>query len=220
MKVTMKELFNASFEALDVCLYAATIEANGNKEVRFYIWLNDTQNEFIMQQEFYTYETLFEIIRFAPLSDDDQIQLLKHINRYERYWKQTSDGIWKTDDEMLAYKDEIENTDLGLIDEDDDEDNDDDENLYLSNQFAFPFLNGTLITANTGEDGITVNITQEDDEPKMGTFTDLENMLYGIAPIVQNNCGSNLEFHMFCGSLNDAFENNLGIEEIAEILMK
>lgn len=212
MKVTMKELFNASFEALDVCLYAATIVANGNKEVRFYIWLNDTQNEFIMQQEFYTYETLFSCIKFAPLSDDDQIQLLKHINRYERYWKQTSDGIWKTDDEMLAYKDEIENNDY-----------DGDNDLlvdYNNNQFAFPFLNGTLITANTGEDGITVNITQEDDEPKMGTFTDFENMLYGIAPIVQNNCGSNLEFHMFCGSLNDAFESNLDVEEIAEILLK
>lgn len=217
MKVTMKELFNASYEALDVCLYAATIVANGNKEVRFYIWLNDTQNEFIMQQEFYTYETLFEVIRFAPLSDDDQIQLLKHINRYERYWKQTSDGIWRTDDEMLAYKEEIENTDLGLITDDGDNDLLVD---YDNNQFAFPFLNGTLITANTGEDGITVNITQEDDEPKMGTFTDFENMLYGIAPIVQNNCGSNLEFHMFCGSLNDAFESNLDVEEIAEILLK
>lgn len=109
MKVTMKELFNASFEALDVCLYAATIVANGNKEVRFYIWLNDLQNEIVMQQEFNTYEAMFSCIKFAPLSDDDQIQLLKHINRYERYWKQTSDGIWKTDDEMLAYKDDIEN---------------------------------------------------------------------------------------------------------------
>lgn len=212
MKVTMKELFNASFEALEVCVHAATIEANGNKEVRFCIWLNDLQNEIVMQQEFNNYETLFSCIKFAPLSDDDQIQLLKHINRYERYWKQTSDGIWKTDDEMLAYKDEIENTDLGLI-TDDDED-------YDGNQFAFPFLNGTLITANTGEDGITVNITQEDDEPKMGTFTDFENMLYGIAPIVQNNCGSDFEFHMFCDNLSDAFESNLDVEEIAEILLK
>ena len=212
MKVTMKELFNASFEALDVCVHAATIAANGNKEVRFHIWLNDTQNEIVMQEEFSSYEAMFSCIKFAPLSDDDQIQLLKHINRYERYWKQTSDGIWKTDDEMLAYKDEIENTDLGLI-TDDDEDYDD-------NQFAFPFLNGTLITANTGEDGITVNITQEDDEPKMGTFTDFENMLYGIAPIVQNNCGSDFEFHMLCDNLSDAFESNLDVEEIAEILMK
>lgn len=212
MKVTMKELFNASFEALDVCVYAGTIVTNNEKEVRFYIWLNDTQNEFIMQQEVSTYEALFSAIKFTPLSDDNQIQLLKHINRYERYWKQTSDGIWKTDDEMLAYKDEIENNDLGLITDDDDDDD--------YNQFAFPFLNGTLITANSGEDGITVNITQEDDEPKMGTFTDFENMLYGLAPIVQNNCGSDFEFHMLCDNLSDAFESNLDVEEIAEILMK
>lgn len=212
MRVTMKELFNASFEALEVCVHAATIEANGNKEVRFCIWLNDLQNEIVMQQEFNNYETLFDILKFAPINDDNQVQLLKHINRYERYWKQTSDGIWRTDEEMLKLKDDIENNgyvgDNDLIAD------------YGDNQFAFPFLNGTLITANSGEDGITVNITQEDDEPKMGTFTDFENMLYGLAPIVQNNCGSDFEFHMLCDNLSDAFESNLDVEEIAEILMK
>ena len=170
-----------------------------------------------MQQEFYTYETLFEIIKFAPLSDDDQIQLLKHINRYERYWKQTSDGIWRNDDEMLAYKDEIENTDLGLITDDGDNDLLVD---YDNNQFAFPFLNGTLITANTGEDGITVNVTQEDDEPKMGTFTDFENMLYGIAPIVQESSQSAYELGHVARRLKISFGSEMEVEEIIEILMK
>ena len=109
MKVTMKELFNASFEALEVCVHAATIVANGNKEVRFCIWLNDLQNEIVMQQEFNNYEMLFDILKFAPINDDNQVQLLKLINRYERYWKQTSDGIWRTDEEMLKLKDDIEN---------------------------------------------------------------------------------------------------------------
>ena len=211
MKVTMKELFNASFDALDVSVYAATIVTEGNKEVRFYIWLNDVANEIVMQQEFNNYETLFDAFRFAPISDDNLIQLLKHINRYERYWRQTSEGIWRTDEEMLAFKDEIENTTF----EDDEEDDD-----YDDNQFSFPFLNGTLITANSGEDGITVNVISEDDEPKIGTFTSFEDMLYGIAPTIQENSQSEFELGFVARRLKVSFDSEMEPEEIIEILMK
>ena len=210
MKVTMKELFNASFDALDVSVYAATIVTEGNKEVRFYIWLNDVENEIVMQQEFNNYEMLFDVFRFAPISDDNLIQLLKHINRYERYWRQTSEGIWRTDEEMLAFKDEIENTDF------DDEDDDD----YDYNQFSFPFLNGTLITANSGEDGITVNVISEDDEPKIGTFTSFEDMLYGIALVIQENSQSEYELGFVARRLKVSFDSEMEPEEIIEILMK
>lgn len=43
--------------------------------------------------------------------------------------------------------------------------------------FSFHFLNGSSIKATTGEDGITVNILQNDEEPLMGTFTDFQNFL-------------------------------------------
>ena len=211
MKVTMKELFNASFDALDVSVYAATIVTEGNKEVRFYIWLNDVANEIVMQQEFNNYETLFDAFRLAPISDDNLVQLLKHINRYERYWKQTSEGIWRTDEEMLAFKDEIENTTF----EDDEEDDD-----YDHNQFSFPFLNGTLITANSGEDGITVNVISEDDEPKIGTFTSFEDMLYGIAPTIQENSQSEFELGFVARRLKVSFDSEMEAEEIIEILLK
>ena len=211
MKVTMKELFNASFDALDVSVYAATIVTEGNKEVRFYIWLNDVENEIVMQQEFNNYETLFDVFRFAPISDDNLIQLLKHINRYERYWRQTSEGKWLTDEEMLAFKDEIENAAFEGDDEDDD---------YDYDQFSFPFLNGTLITANSGEDGITVNVISEDDEPKIGTFTSFEDMLYGIAPIIQKNSQSEYELGFVARRLKVSFDSEMEPEEIIEILMK
>lgn len=211
MKVTMKELFNASFDALDVSVYAATIVTEGNKEVRFYIWLNDVANEIVMQQEFNNYETLFDAFRFAPISDDNLIQLLKHINRYERYWRQTSEGIWRTDEEMLAFKDEIENASFENDDKDDD---------YDDNQFSFPFLNGTLITANSGEDGITVNVISEDDEPKIGTFTSFEDMLYGIAPTIQENSQSEFELGFVARRLKVSFDSEMEPEEIIEILMK
>lgn len=211
MKVTMKELFNASFDALDVSVYAATIVTEGNKEVRFYIWLNDVANEIVIQQEFNNYETLFDAFRFATISDDNLIQLLKHINRYERYWRQTSEGIWRTDEEMLAFKDEIENAAFEGDDEDDD---------YDDNQFSFPFLNGTLITANSGEDGITVNVISEDDEPKIGTFTSFEDMLYGIAPTIQENSQSEFELGFVARRLKVSFDSEMETEEIIEILMK
>lgn len=212
MKVTMKELFNASFDALDVSVYAATIVTEGNKEVRFYIWLNDVTNEIVMQQEFNNYETLFDAFRFAPISDGNLIQLLKHINRYERYWRQTSEGIWRTDEEMLAFKDEIENTTF----EGDDEDDDD----YDDNQFSFPFLNGTLITANSGEDGITVNVMEDDDENVVGTFQSFEDMLYGIAPVIQENSQSKYELGFVARRLKVSFDSEMEPEEIIEILMK
>lgn len=211
MKVTMKELFNAHYEALEVCLHAATIENDGKKEVRFYIWLNDTQNEFIMQQEFYTYEAMFSVLQFVPLDDDELEQLLRHINKYQRYWEQTQDGKWLTDDGMFQLKDEIENAAFEGDDEDDD---------YDDNQFSFPFLNGTLITANSGEDGITVNVISEDDEPKIGTFTSFEDMLYGIAPIIQENSQSEYELGFVARRLKVSFDSEMETEEIIEILMK
>lgn len=213
MKVTMKELFNAHYEALEVCLYAATIENEGKKEVRFYIWLNDTQNEFIMQQEFYTYEAMFSVLQFVPLDDDELEQLLKHINKYQRYWEQTQDGKWLTDDGMFQLKDEIENTDFDVDEEDDDYDYDD-------NQFSFPFLNGTLITANSGEDGITVNVMDDDDENVVGTFQSFEDMLYGIAPVIQENSQSKYELGFVARRLKVTFDSEMEPEEIIEILMK
>ena len=210
MKVTMKELFNAHYEALEVCLYAATIENEGKKEVRFYIWLNDTQNEFIMQQEFYTYEAMFSILKFVPLGDDELEQLLRHINKYQRYWEQTQDGKWLTDDGMFQLKDEIENAAFEGDDYDD----------YDDNQFSFPFLNGTLITANSGEDGITVNVMEDDDENVVGTFQSFEDMLYGIAPVIQENCQSEYELGFVARRLKVTFDSEMEPEEIIEILMK
>ncbi|MBO7733589.1 MAG: hypothetical protein J6S67_13575 [Methanobrevibacter sp.] len=69
-----------------------------------------------------------------------------------------------------------------------------------------------------GEDGYTVNIL--DDEPLVGTFTSFEELLYGIAPIVQNSASSNEEFIQFAEELSLALSNTLTIDEIEEILLK
>ena len=90
-------------------------------------------------------------------------------------------------------------------------------------QFEFTFNNGDLIYITKGEDGYTVNILS--DEPLMGTFTDFENLLYGIGEYVQNTVSDNIEFGMFTSSLYFNFaEQDPSVkelqDEISEILLK
>lgn len=88
----------------------------------------------------------------------------------------------------------------------------------MEEKFEFTFANGTYVYIVTGEDGYTVNILA--DEPLMGTFTDFENLLYGLAPIVQNNVSSNQEFAEFAQEISLGISNTLVIDEIEEILLK
>ena len=90
----------------------------------------------------------------------------------------------------------------------------------MEEKFEFEFANGTYLRVVVGEDGYNVNITQVGDEPLMGTFTDFENLLYGIAPIVQNNASSNQEFTQFAQELSLSLSNTMVIDEIEEILLK
>lgn len=90
----------------------------------------------------------------------------------------------------------------------------------MEEKFEFTFTNGAYMRVLVGEDGYNVNITQVDDKPLMGTFTDFKNLLYGIAPIVQNNASSNQEFVQFAQELSLSLSNTLVIDEIEEILLK
>lgn len=89
----------------------------------------------------------------------------------------------------------------------------------MEEKFEFTFVNGTVIKVVLGEDGYNVNIWGVD-KPVMGTFTDFENLLYGIAPIVQNNVSSNQEFAEFAQEISLSLSNTLLIDEIEEILLK
>lgn len=89
----------------------------------------------------------------------------------------------------------------------------------MEEKFEFTFTNGTVIKVVLGEDGYNVNIWGVD-KPLMGTFTDFENLLYGLAPIVQNNVSSNQEFAEFAQEISLSLSNTLLIDEIEEILLK
>lgn len=88
----------------------------------------------------------------------------------------------------------------------------------MEEKFEFTFANGTYVYIVTREDGYTVNILA--DEPLMGTFTNFEELLYGIAPIVQDNASSNGEFVQFAQELSLSLSNTMVIDEIEEILLK
>jgi len=90
--------------------------------------------------------------------------------------------------------------------------------------FEFTFNNGVLLHITPkGEDGYTVNVMV--DEPLMGTFSDFENLLYGIAPVVQNAVSDCIEFGMFVSTLYFHFaaqddDAKALKDEIGDILMK
>lgn len=90
----------------------------------------------------------------------------------------------------------------------------------MEEKFEFTFTNGAYMRVAVGEDGYNVNIAQVDDKPLMGTFTDFENLLYGIAPIVQNNVYDRNEFVQFAQELSLSLSNTMVIDEIEEILLK
>ena len=69
-----------------------------------------------------------------------------------------------------------------------------------------------------GEDGYTVNI--ESVNPLMGTFATFDEMLFGIAPIVQQYAFDILDVEAFAIALDVNFKNELGDNGITEILMK
>ena len=89
----------------------------------------------------------------------------------------------------------------------------------MEEKFEFTFENGTYVHIVVGEEG-SYEVNVLDDEPLMGTFTSFEELLYGLAPIVQNNASSNAEFIQFAQELSLSLSNTLVIDEIEEILLK
>ena len=89
-------------------------------------------------------------------------------------------------------------------------------------QFEYQFHNGTTITANSGEDGITVNVIQRYGEPLIGTFTTFENMVHSIAQIVQESSQSIYELGFVARRLRVDFDlvNKMKSEEIVKMLLK
>lgn len=89
----------------------------------------------------------------------------------------------------------------------------------MDEKLNYQFADGVELRITLGEDGYTVNVIDAS-KPLMGTFTSFENLLYGIAPVLQEKIDSTVEMECFAIALNENFKNDLSDDEILEIIMK
>ena len=88
----------------------------------------------------------------------------------------------------------------------------------MEEKLNYQFEDGSVMNIIIGEDGYTVNVI--DSKPLIGTFTSFENLLYGIAPLLQAKIDSMVEMECFAMALNENFDTTLSDAEILEILLK
>ena len=89
----------------------------------------------------------------------------------------------------------------------------------MDEKLNYQFADGVELRITLGEDGYTVNVL-DSSNPLIGTFTSFENLLYGIAPVLQEKIDSTVEMECFAIALNENFKNDLSDSEILEIIMK
>lgn len=88
----------------------------------------------------------------------------------------------------------------------------------MGEKLNYQFEDGSELKITIGEDGYTVNVI--DSKHLIGTFTNFENLLYGIAPLLQVKIDSMVEMECFAMALNENFYTTLSDAEILEIIMK
>lgn len=88
----------------------------------------------------------------------------------------------------------------------------------MEEKLNYQFADGVELRITLGEDGYNVNVISS--KPLMGTFTSFENLLYGIAPVLQEKIDSTVEMECFAIALSENFKNDLSDAEILEIIMK
>lgn len=89
----------------------------------------------------------------------------------------------------------------------------------MEKKINYQFADGTELRITLGEDGYTVNVLDLS-KPLMGTFTSFENLLYGIAPVLQWKIDSMVEMECFAIALSENFDSSLSDAEILELIMK
>ena len=89
----------------------------------------------------------------------------------------------------------------------------------MEEKLNYQFEDGSELRITIGEDGYTVNVNDLNN-PLIGTFTNFENLLYGIAPVLQEKIDSMVEMECLAMALNENFDTTLSDAEILEIIMK
>ena len=204
MKVTTKELFTKQYDVAGIAMQFSIIEGEKNKRGIFVMYTYDDVNNVLSVDEFMTYGLMFRILDLAAIEEDEKVELIKQINSYKDCWELTEEENLISDEELLDQWKEW---------------NEPFEESQTEN-CNFMFENGTYIEINQGEDGYTVHITKEGEEPLMGTFTSIEELCYGLAPIAQES-DNREDIYMLANQIRLSFDDHsFDSDEIFEMLMK
>jgi hypothetical protein len=87
-------------------------------------------------------------------------------------------------------------------------------------EVTFYDANGIYYQFAKGEDGITCHINGYQEKPLMGTFTDMENLCYALAPIIQCGVNSDSDVLALANALYEGLKCKEQLEDIFEYLMK
>lgn len=220
MNITRKELISKQYEIIDIVLEFDTV--NDGEANSFLMHVFDKTNKVYMTYQFSIYNTFYYVMNSIPIEEEEKVELIKEIAQFKDEWESTLKGEDLPEVELLAPDRVVEQWEEFLNlggDEDYEEAYEFDGDGEV---FNCTFGNGLHMEIEKGVDEYTVTI--ESDPPKMASFTTFENMLYGIAPTVQENVEDEYEFMTFAQNLYLNYAGDAEVErlkdEIRDILMK
>lgn len=220
MNITRKELLSKQYEIIDIVLEFDTV--NDGEANSFLMHVFDKANKVYMTYQFNIYSTFYYVMNSIPIEEEEKVELIKEVAQFQDEWESTLKGEDLPEVELLTPDKVVEQWEEFLnLGEDEDY-----EEAYEfdgdGEVFNCTFGNGLHMEIEKGVDEYTVTI--ESDPPKMASFSNFENMLYGIAPTVQENVEDEYEFMTFAQNLYLNYAEDAEVErlkdEIRDILMK
>lgn len=214
MNITRKDLLSKQYEIIDIVLEFDTV--NDGEASSFLMHVFDKANKVYMTYQFNIYNTFYYVMNSIPIEEEEKVELIREVAQFQDEWESTLKGEDLPEVELLAPDRVVEQWEefLNL--------GGDEEYDFDENTLHYTFNNGLEIEVVYGEDGFTVNIATE--EPQTATYTTYENLLYGLAPLVQANIADEYEFAMLTSDLYFTFAHIPEVEElkdqVGEILMK
>ena len=203
MKVTTKELFTQQYDVVGITMQFSLIEGENNKRGIFVMYTYDDFNNILSVSEWTTINWMFGEMEKVAIEDIEKVELIKKINSFKDCWELTEEENVTSDEKLIEQWKEW-NQPLDEADSD----------------CTFMFENGTYVEINQGEDGYIAQITKEGEEPLEGTFDDIEELCYALAPIAQESDNKE-DIYMLANQIRFSFDDHeFDTDEIFEMLMK
>ncbi len=203
MKVTTKELFTQQYDVVGITIQFSLIEGDNNKRGIFVMYNYDDFNNILSVSEWTTIHWMFGEMEKVAIEEEEKVELIKRINSFKDCWEYTEEENIMPDDKLIEQWKEWNQP----FDEPD-------------SDCEFMFENGTYIDIKQDEDGYIAHITKEGEEPLDGSFTDIEDLCYGLSSIAQESDNKE-DIYMLADQIRYSFDDHeFNTDEIFEMLMK